>query len=162
MKSGVRVALVMGSDSDWKVMKRAADRLEEFGVKSVARVVSAHRTPEDLGPFSSEMLAEGVEVIVAGAGGAAHLPGMIASYTRLPVVGVPIAATKLEGLDALLAVAQMPEGIPVATLAIDGAGNAALFALRILALRDPELAERLDRFREKMAGDSRKKTANLK
>jgi 5-(carboxyamino)imidazole ribonucleotide mutase len=156
-----RVAIIMGSDSDWRVMKAAATTLADLGVASLWRVVSAHRTPEDLGAFAAEAEATGIAVIIAGAGGAAHLPGMIASYTVLPVIGVPIQTTALMGLDALLSIVQMPRGIPVATVAVDGAANAALLAARILATGDPALAEQLRELRAIMAADSRKKTTKL-
>lgn len=156
-----RVAIIMGSDSDWRVMKAAATTLADLGVASLWRVVSAHRTPEDLGDFAAEAEATGIAVIIAGAGGAAHLPGMIASYTVLPVIGVPIQTTALMGLDALLSIVQMPRGIPVATVAVDGAANAALLAARILATGDPALAEQLRELRAIMAADSRNKTAKL-
>lgn len=156
-----RVAIIMGSDSDWRVMKAAATTLADLGVASLWRVVSAHRTPEDLGAFAAEAEAMGIAVIIAGAGGAAHLPGMIASYTVLPVIGVPIQTTALMGLDALLSIVQMPRGIPVATVAVDGAANAALLAARILATGDPALAEQLRELRAIMAADSRKKTTKL-
>lgn len=162
MKNEARVAIVMGSDSDWKVMGLARDVLNEFQVPFLARVVSAHRTPEDLGPFAAEMEAAGVSAIIAGAGGAAHLPGMIASYTTLPVIGVPVATNSLNGMDSLLSIVQMPKGIPVATVAIDNAANAALLALRILATQDATIRERLVDYRMKLAVDSRQKTGNLK
>jgi 5-(carboxyamino)imidazole ribonucleotide mutase len=157
-----KVAIIMGSDSDWRVMKKAREMLDKFDIDSMARVVSAHRTPEDLATFAKEAEKLGVQVIIAGAGGAAHLPGMIASYTQLPVIGVPINATTLNGLDALLSMVQMPEGIPVATVAIENAGNGAILAMRILALQDPTIRARLDAFRISMADASRKKTENLK
>jgi 5-(carboxyamino)imidazole ribonucleotide mutase len=157
-----KVAIIMGSDSDWRIMKKAKDILEKFDVGTLARVVSAHRTPEDLPAFAKEAEQAGIQVIIAGAGGAAHLPGMMASFTQLPVVGVPIQATSLNGLDSLLSIVQMPEGIPVATVAIENAGNGALLALRILALQDPTIRSRLDAFRADMAETSRKKTENLK
>ena len=156
------VAIIMGSDSDWKVMKKAKDILDEFNVSSLLKVVSAHRTPEDLSPFAKEAETSGVKVIIAGAGGAAHLPGMMASHTSLPVIGVPIISTAFNGLDSLLSIVQMPQGIPVATVGIETAGNAALLALRILALNDPKIASQLSIFRDEMAKTSRQKTENLK
>ncbi len=157
-----KVAIIMGSDSDWKVMKRAKEMLEKFDVRAYAQVVSAHRTPEDLQKFAQESEANGTQVIIAGAGGAAHLPGMIASFTTLPVIGVPINATALNGLDSLLSIVQMPEGIPVATVAIENSGNAALLALRMIAIHSPVLTEKLKAYRKDLASASRKKTKNLK
>src|SRR5919106_5652321 len=143
------VALVMGSDSDWETMQHAARRLEELGVPFEARVVSAHRTPDLLFRYAEEAAGRGLRCIIAGAGGAAHLPGMLAAKTTLPVLGVPVPTKHLQGLDSLLSIVQMPAGIPVATFAIGtaGAGNAGLYAVAILALNDPELAERLEEFR---------------
>jgi 5-(carboxyamino)imidazole ribonucleotide mutase len=157
-----QVAIIMGSDSDWKVMKKAQDVLEEFGVKCEATVLSAHRTPEDLAPFAAQAKASGIKIIIAGAGGAAHLPGMVASFSLLPVIGVPIQATSLQGLDALLSIAQMPFGIPVACMSVENAGNAALLALRILALHDETLSKKLFDYRQSTAEASRQKTQKLK
>ena len=137
----------MGSTSDWEVMSAAADTLEQFGVEFEKRVVSAHRTPDLLVEYAKSARERGVQVIIAGAGGAAHLPGMVASMTPLPVVGVPVKSRALNGLDSLLSIVQMPAGVPVATVAINGAKNAALIAVSILALNDEELAARLDAFR---------------
>ncbi len=134
----------MGSKSDLETMRAAATTLEELGVTCELRVVSAHRTPDLMFRYASEAKARGIEVIVAGAGGAAHLPGMVATKTNLPVIGVPVESKALKGLDSLLSIAQMPAGVPVATMAIGGAANAALFAARILALHDTELARKLD------------------
>jgi 5-(carboxyamino)imidazole ribonucleotide mutase len=143
------VGIVMGSDSDWEVMQHAARRLNEFGVNYEARVVSAHRTPDLLYHYAEDAAGRGLRCIVAGAGGAAHLPGMLAAKTTLPVLGVPVPTKHLQGLDSLLSIVQMPAGIPVATFAIgsSGAGNAGLYAIAILALNDPDLAERLEEFR---------------
>lgn len=143
------VGVVMGSDSDWEVMEHAARRLEDFGVPHERRVVSAHRTPELLYRYAEEAAARGLRCIIAGAGGAAHLPGMLAAKTTVPVLGVPVPSRHLQGLDSLLSIVQMPAGVPVATFAIGqaGAANAALFAVSILALTDPELARRLAEFR---------------
>ena len=143
------VGIVMGSDSDWEVMQHAARRLTEFGVAHEARVVSAHRTPDQLYRYAEDAAGRGLRCIIAGAGGAAHLPGMLAAKTTLPVLGVPIPTKHLQGLDSLLSIVQMPAGIPVATFAIGtaGAGNAGLYAVAILALNDADLSERLDEFR---------------
>jgi 5-(carboxyamino)imidazole ribonucleotide mutase len=143
------VGIVMGSDSDWEVMQHAARRLTDFGVAHEARVVSAHRTPDLLFRYAEDAVGRGLRCIIAGAGGAAHLPGMLAAKTTVPVLGVPVPTKHLQGLDSLLSIVQMPAGIPVATFAIGsaGAGNAGLYAIAILALNDPELAERLDEFR---------------
>ncbi|MBO9559946.1 MAG: 5-(carboxyamino)imidazole ribonucleotide mutase [Caulobacter sp.] len=143
------VAIVMGSRSDWPTMKKAADALDSLGVAWEAKVVSAHRTPQRLVEFSTGAQTAGYKVIVAGAGGAAHLPGMVASMTILPVLGVPVQSKALNGLDSLLSIVQMPGGVPVATLAIGEAGakNAGLLAAQILATSDPALAQRLAAFR---------------
>nr|WP_314467718.1 5-(carboxyamino)imidazole ribonucleotide mutase [uncultured Novosphingobium sp.] len=146
---GAPVAIVMGSQSDWPTMQRAADMLDKLGVAYDARIVSAHRTPERLVDFAKGADGEGFKVVIAGAGGAAHLPGMIASMTHLPVLGVPVQSKALSGQDSLLSIVQMPAGIPVGTLAIGeaGAANAGLLAAAILATSDPALAERLKTFR---------------
>ena len=143
------VAIIMGSRSDWPTMKLAADRLDQLGVAWEAKVVSAHRTPQRLYDFATTAKANGHKVIIAGAGGAAHLPGMAASMTDLPVLGVPVQSKALKGLDSLLSIVQMPGGVPVATLAIGeaGAANAGILAAQILALSDAALAERLSAFR---------------
>ncbi|MBX3706760.1 MAG: 5-(carboxyamino)imidazole ribonucleotide mutase [Pseudomonadales bacterium] len=143
----VRVGIIMGSDSDLPVMEGAAGILAELGVAYELTVVSAHRTPDRMYTYAREAEARGLEVIIAGAGGAAHLPGMVASLTVLPVVGVPISATKLAGQDALLSIVQMPAGIPVATVAIDNATNAGLLAARIIGTHDPALRARLHAYR---------------
>ena len=147
------VAVVMGSQSDWRVMKRAAERLGELGISYEVCVVSAHRTPRRLYEFASEAQARGFRLIIAGAGGAAHLPGMVASLTRLPVLGVPVGLSSLSGIDSLLSIVQMPAGVPVGTLAVgeSGAENAALLAARILALSDAELASRLEAFHQRQS-----------
>ncbi len=144
-----RVGVVMGSRSDWETLSPAADLLTEFGVAFEVRVVSAHRTPDLLFEYASSARERGIKLLIAGAGGAAHLPGMLAAKTSLPVLGVPVASKMLRGVDSLLSIVQMPSGVPVATFAIGpaGAGNAALFAVAVLALEDPALAEALDRFR---------------
>jgi len=143
--AGPKVAIVMGSRSDWATLKGAAEVLEQLGVPCTARVVSAHRTPERMVAFAKGARERGFQVVIAGAGGAAHLPGMIAALTELPVLGVPVEATPLNGLDALLSIVQMPAGVPVGTLAVgpSGAKNAGLLAAQILALSDPILAERV-------------------
>lgn len=145
------VGVVMGSDSDWKVMQHAVEVLEEFRVPHEARVVSAHRTPDLLYTYAEEAAGRGFACIIAGAGGAAHLPGMLAAKTTLPVLGVPVTSRALKGLDSLLSIAQMPKGIPVATFAIGeaGAANAGLFAVALLALHDERLAARLATFRRR-------------
>ena len=147
------VAIVMGSDSDLPIMTAAVDVLAELGVTFELTLVSAHRTPERLYTFAREAEGRGVRVIIAGAGGAAHLPGMVASLTVLPVVGVPISATRLQGLDALLSIVQMPAGVPVATVAVDNATNAALLAAQMLAIDDDALRERLKRRRARIADE---------
>jgi 5-(carboxyamino)imidazole ribonucleotide mutase len=143
------VGLVMGSDSDWEVMQHAASRLNDFGVPFEHRVVSAHRTPDLLFQYAETAADRGLRCIIAGAGGAAHLPGMLAAKTTLPVLGVPVTSRHLQGLDSLLSIVQMPAGVPVATFAIGqaGAANAGLFAVALLAIGDTKLAERLAEFR---------------
>lgn len=144
-----KVGLVMGSNSDWDVMQAAAEQLQHFAVDFEARVVSAHRTPDLLFEYASSARARGLACIIAGAGGAAHLPGMLAAKTTLPVLGVPVQSRHLKGMDSLLSIVQMPKGIPVATFAIGAAGaaNAALYAVSLLALNDAEMARKLDQFR---------------
>jgi len=145
----VKVGIIMGSQSDWPTMKEAADILDEFGVAYEARIVSAHRTPDRLWDYGKSAVDRGLHVIIAGAGGAAHLPGMMASKTRVPVIGVPVLTKALSGVDSLYSIVQMPKGFPVATMAIGAAGaaNAGLMAAAILALADPALAARLDAWR---------------
>lgn len=155
------VAIVMGSDSDAPIMRQAAEALDEFGIGWEMRVLSAHRTPDDALEYSRSAAGRGIKVIIAGAGGAAHLPGVLAATTLLPVIGVPIALKNFDGLDSLLSIAQMPKGIPVATVAVDGARNAGLLATRILALSDPSLTEQLASFVAKMAADVRARDAKL-
>lgn len=138
------VGVVMGSDSDWTVMSDASQTLTEFGIPHEVEVVSAHRTPDKLVTYGRSARQRGLRVIIAGAGGAAHLPGMLASVTSLPVIGVPVPLARLDGLDSLLSIVQMPAGIPVATVSIGGAANAGLLAVRILAAADPVLGARLD------------------
>ncbi len=143
-----RVGVIMGSTSDWNVMKGACKVLEEFGVPYSRDIVSAHRTPEKLFEYAKNAKSLGYEVIIAGAGGSAHLPGMIASLTTLPVIGVPVKSSKLSGMDSMLSIVQMPTGIPVGTMAIDGAENAALYAISILAVYDENLSAKLEEFRK--------------
>ncbi|EHS49554.1 phosphoribosylaminoimidazole carboxylase, catalytic subunit [Rhizobium sp. PDO1-076] len=148
------VAIIMGSQSDWETMKNAADTLDALGVNYEARIVSAHRTPDRMYAFAKGARDEGFKIIIAGAGGAAHLPGMVASLSPLPVFGVPVQSKTMSGLDSLYSIVQMPAGIPVGTLAIGRAGavNAALLAARVLALHDEDLTERLDDWIERQAG----------
>lgn len=154
----MKVAIIMGSDSDWGVMKAAAQVLKEFDIEFDAKVVSAHRTPEDMVAFAKSAVDNGYSVVIAGAGGAAHLPGMVASCTTLPVIGVPVKATNLEGMDSLLSIVQMPRGIPVATVAINNSTNAALLAIRMLGIADSETKSKLDEYAIKIANESRAKT----
>lgn len=153
--------LVMGSDSDWPTMKEAADILTHFKVPFEKRVVSAHRTPDVMATYGKEARERGLKVIIAGAGGAAHLPGMLAAYTTLPVIGVPVKTTALGGVDSLYSIVQMPNGVPVATVAIGKAGNAGLLAVRMLSMNDAGLAEKLDAYHQSMAEESMAKTKNL-
>jgi 5-(carboxyamino)imidazole ribonucleotide mutase len=143
------VGIIMGSDSDLRVMSQAAEILDDLGVKFEVRVISAHRTPNHMIAYAADAESRGVRVIIAGAGGAAHLPGMVASTTTLPVIGVPIELAKLKGLDSLLSIVQMPRGVPVATMAVDNAWNAGLLAARILALSDARLDRRLKAYTKK-------------
>ena len=147
----VRVGIIMGSDSDLPVMERAAEMLERLGVGYELTVVSAHRTPERMFEYASTAADRGLDVIIAGAGGAAHLPGMVAAISVLAVIGVPISATKLQGHDALLSIVQMPAGVPVATVAIDNAANAGILAAQMLSIADPELRSRLKRYKAELA-----------
>jgi 5-(carboxyamino)imidazole ribonucleotide mutase len=153
------VAVVMGSSSDLSVMKDAIEVLERFGVPHEVRVVSAHRTPDDMIAFGHAAAARGLRVIIAGAGGAAHLPGMLSSVTTLPVIGVPVALAHLDGLDSLLSIVQMPRGVPVATMAVNGSRNAGLLAVRILAGGDPVLTARMAEFQEEIAAIARAQDA---
>jgi len=149
------VGIVMGSESDWPVLSRAAEALDELGVVYEVRVVSAHRTPGRMASYGRSALRRGLQVLIAGAGGAAHLPGMLASHTSCPVIGVPVGNGSLGGLDALLSIVQMPAGVPVATMAIGGARNAGLLAAQILALGDRRLARRLEAARARLADTAR-------
>lgn len=155
------VGIIMGSDSDLPTMKEVALVCEEFGVPYEMRVVSAHRTPHDMAEYGSTAHSRGIKVIVAGAGGAAHLPGMTASYSPLPVIGVPIATKQLRGLDSLLSIVQMPSGVPVATVAIGAGRNAGLLAVEILSVAMPELQEKLIAFKGRIAAESREKNSLL-
>jgi 5-(carboxyamino)imidazole ribonucleotide mutase len=157
-----KVAIVMGSDSDWRVLSDAAATLSDFGVAHEVEVLSAHRTPEKMISWSKDAAKRGIQVIIAGAGGAAHLPGMVASVTSLPVIGVPISLSKLDGMDSLLSIVQMPAGVPVATVSIDGAKNAALLALRILGTSDAAVQGQMDSYRQDLADAVAMKNANLK
>ena len=147
----MKVSIIMGSKSDWEVMSAACELLDEFGVPYEKKVISAHRTPQFFCEYISSARERGVDIVIAGAGGAAHLPGMAAAMTSLPVIGVPIKSAALGGLDSLLSIVQMPSGVPVATMAINGAKNAALYAVSILSLQDGALREKLDAFRQSQA-----------
>jgi len=155
------VGVIMGSDSDWPVMSAAAQALAEFDIGHEVRVVSAHRTPLDMVEYATTATERGLAVIIAGAGGAAHLPGMVAALTPLPVIGVPVPLTQLSGLDSLLSIVQMPAGVPVATVAVGGARNAGLLAVRILAATNPLLRERMVAFQCALAAGARAKNKSL-
>lgn len=156
------IGIIMGSDSDMPTMKLASEMLEEFNVSHEIKIVSAHRTPDWMAEYAKSAHTRGIKVIIAGAGGAAHLPGMTASFSPLPVIGVPIQSKTLKGLDSLLSIVQMPAGVPVATVAIDGAKNAALLALKILAINDPDLFYRLIKYMNEMSESVLSKNKNLK
>jgi len=156
------VGVVMGSDSDWTVMSDAAQALKEFGIEYEVEVLSAHRTPDRMIEWGKAAASRGIKVIIAGAGGAAHLPGMIASVTTLPVVGVPVKLKSLDGMDSLLSIVQMPAGIPVATVSIDGARNAGILAARIIGAFDPKVATALEAFSVSLADQVAVKNKNLK
>ncbi len=156
-----RVSIIMGSESDLPVMKSAAEVLTRYGVEHEVTIVSAHRTPERMVQFASAASRRGVKVIIAGAGGSAHLPGMVASLTSLPVIGVPIKTSKLDGVDSLLSIVQMPDGIPVATVAINGAVNAALLAVKMLAISDGKLEKKVMRARKALRADVVQKARRL-
>jgi len=155
------VGILMGSDSDWPTMKLAAEALAGFDIPSEAKVISAHRTPKDLEDYASRARERGLRVIIAGAGGAAHLPGVTAAFTTLPVIGVPIESKSLNGLDSLLSIVQMPPGVPVATVGIGAAKNAGLLAVQILAVGDARLQQGLVEFKQKLADESRAKNKTL-
>ena len=157
-----RVAIIMGSDSDYPVMKGAEEVLKRFGVEVLVDIVSAHRTPDKMFEFARTAHTKGIEVIIAGAGGAAHLPGMVASITPLPVIGVPVNITPLQGLDALLSIVQMPKGVPVATVAINNSANAGLLAVRILAVKYPELLDKMIEYQQELKDIVRQKAERLK
>jgi 5-(carboxyamino)imidazole ribonucleotide mutase len=161
MTEQARVAVIMGSDSDWSVMADAAEALAEFDITTEVRVVSAHRTPQVMFDYARGAADRGIEVIIAGAGGAAHLPGMVAAATPLPVIGVPVPLARLDGLDSLLSIVQMPAGVPVATVSIGGARNAGLLAARILGSSDAALRARIVAFQEQLADSVRDKDAAL-
>lgn len=150
VSESAQVGLIMGSDSDWPTMEAAAEALAEFGIRFEVGVVSAHRTPQRMLDYAKEASGRGIKVIIAGAGGAAHLPGMVASATPLPVIGVPVPLKYLDGMDSLLSIVQMPAGVPVATVSIGGARNAGLLAARILGVSDPALQQRMVAFQESL------------
>jgi 5-(carboxyamino)imidazole ribonucleotide mutase len=162
MDTAPLVGVVMGSDSDWPVMSAAAAALTEFGVPFEADVVSAHRMPREMIDYGARAAGRGLRVIIAGAGGAAHLPGMLAAVTPLPVIGVPVPLKHLDGMDSLLSIVQMPAGVPVATVSIGGARNAGLLAVRILAATDPELQGRMAAFQDELAATARAKGEALR
>ena len=155
------VAIIMGSDSDWPVMEEAAKALDSFGISYTAEVVSAHRMPEEMVEFAKNAATKGYKVIIAGAGGAAHLPGMVASLTTLPVIGVPVSLKNLEGMDSLLSIVQMPAGIPVATVGIDNAKNAGILAARIIGSSDANVAKKVEAQLADIREEAKAKGANL-
>jgi 5-(carboxyamino)imidazole ribonucleotide mutase len=157
-----KVAIVMGSDSDWRILEAAHLELKSFGIKVEVEVLSAHRTPEHMLSWAKSASDNGFSVVIAGAGGAAHLPGMIASATSLPVIGVPVSLSHLDGMDSLLSIVQMPAGVPVATVSIDGAKNAALLAIRMLGIADLEIRGHMDQYREDLKLAVAEKNASLK
>jgi 5-(carboxyamino)imidazole ribonucleotide mutase len=161
MTEGCLVGIIMGSDSDLPTMQAAADVCRAFGVPFELRVVSAHRTPDDMAGYAKNAHLRGLRVIIAGAGGAAHLPGMVAAYTPLPVIGVPVPSKALSGLDSLLSIVQMPGGVPVATVAIGQAQNAGLLAVQILAASDSALRDQVIAYKQRLAAESRAKNDNL-
>ena len=155
------VAIIMGSDSDWPIMEEAARVLDLFGITYTADVVSAHRMPEEMVDFAKSAASKGYKVLIAGAGGAAHLPGMVAALTTLPVIGVPVSLKNLDGLDSLLSIVQMPGGVPVATVGIDNAKNAGILAARILGSADESIARKLEEHREQLTSEAKAKGAQL-
>ena len=162
MSEAPQVGIVMGSDSDWPTMEAAAQALAEFDVPYEADVVSAHRMPDEMLAYGREAHSRGLKVIIAGAGGAAHLPGMLAAVTPLPVIGVPVPLKYMDGMDSLLSIVQMPAGVPVATVAVGNARNAGLLAVRILAASDPDLIERMMKFQAQLADTARAKGATVR
>lgn len=156
-----KVGIVMGSQSDFPVVKKSVDVLKKFGVDVEVRVVSAHRTPFEAADFAGKAKENGIDVIIAAAGKAAHLPGVLAAYTILPVIGLPIKSSTMDGLDSLLSIVQMPTGVPVATVAINGADNAALLALQMIALKDDSIAKQLNDYKEQMAEGVKKQNENV-
>ncbi|MBI1331708.1 MAG: 5-(carboxyamino)imidazole ribonucleotide mutase [Armatimonadetes bacterium] len=158
----MKVGVIMGSKSDWPTMVAAVEILDEFGIENESEVVSAHRTPERMVEYAKTARDRGISVIIAGAGGAAHLPGMIASLTTLPVIGVPVQSKALSGVDSLYSIVQMPAGIPVATVAIGNAKNAGLLAIQILGATDPKIAEKLEKYREDLKSDVHQMNQELK
>jgi 5-(carboxyamino)imidazole ribonucleotide mutase len=156
------VGILMGSDSDWPTMKLAVDTCAEFGIEAEAQVMSAHRTPDDVAQYACTAHTRGLRVLIAGAGGAAHLAGVVAAHTPLPVIGVPIESKSLKGLDSLLSMVQMPSGVPVATVAIGAARNAGLLAIQILAVGDAKLQKKYLKFKQRIADESRAKNAKLR
>ena len=159
--SNILVGILMGSDSDWPTMKAAADALKEFSIASEAKVISAPRTPHDLEQYVSSARERGIRVLICGAGGAAHLPGVTAAFTTLPVIGVPIQGKALDGMDSLLSIVQMPPGVPVATVGVNAAKNAGLLAVQIIGSGDAEMQKKLDQFKLKLAEESRAKNKTL-
>lgn len=162
MKKQALVGLAMGSDSDWPVLKEAAEMLDFFGISYEKNVLSAHRTPEDMAQYGKDASERGLKVIIAAAGGAAHLPGMLAAFSAVPVIGVPIPSKYLNGMDSLLSIVQMPKGVPVATVAIGGAANAGILAAQILGAFDKNLHKKIVKFRENQASESRKKNKGIR
>ncbi|MFN3338548.1 MAG: 5-(carboxyamino)imidazole ribonucleotide mutase [Dietzia sp.] len=161
-QGGPQVGLIMGSDSDWPTMEAAAEALAEFGIPFEVGVVSAHRTPQKMVDYARSAAGRGIRVVIAGAGGAAHLPGMVASATPLPVIGVPVPLKHLDGMDSLLSIVQMPAGVPVATVSIGGARNAGLLAVRVLAASDPALRSRMESFQADLEAMVERKDAALR
>lgn len=162
MKPNITVGIIMGSDSDISIMKEAADVLTEFGISNEMKIISAHRSPSLLAEYVSTAHERGMKVIIAGAGAAAHLPGVTAAYTPLPVIGVPIKSKALEGIDSLLSIVQMPSGVPVATVAINGAKNAGILAAQIISTSNNDLLKKIVSFKEKLSEDSIKKNELIK
>ncbi len=161
MSNANDVAIIMGSDSDWPILEEAAKVLDIFGITYTADVVSAHRMPEEMVDFAKSAASKGYKVLIAGAGGAAHLPGMVAALTTLPVIGVPVSLKNLDGLDSLLSIVQMPGGVPVATVGIDNAKNAGILAARILGSADESIARKLEEHREQLTSEAKAKGAQL-